>query len=1057
MPRLRTIVTTTFAVALLLLPLTEPAQAQAGDAEMSSARSFYAANGLLNRGHYELAVDEYRRFLQASPDHEQAAIARYGLGVSLFRLGRFDEASAELALLQSADGFAYRAEVLTILGQCHLMLRDLDAAVRCLSPVLTDYPSHELGDDAAVLLIEALYYRGQHEEASATSSLALDLWPDSPQRERAELFGAMADMALGEYGRATQRLRAMTRRFPNGEFAGHASLLLAQSLQRSSVLGEAAQQYRRVIQRAEEPFLPGALYGLGSILHQQEEHDAAGELIDEFLDRYPDDSLAAPARLLRGRIYFALQNYDEARGLFAQVADPESDYQEEALYWAAKCDLRSEEHTDAADGLRALLEEFPETERAAEIQFDLAVALSRAEETAAARAELGRFLRRFPDHELVPEALQLAATLEHAQERYEASRSLCQTFLTTCLDHPLAESVAFLAAENSYLLGEYERAVTDFSAFLAAYSRSDERANAIYRLGMALYRLERFEEAEPFLTLVGDARETPEDFRPALLALGDLHFQREQWPQVQAPLEDFLSFGLEQAGADDALLRLTLSLYRQEKYEPALAFCDLLINEFPGGVYQSQAVFERGQILVALQRPTEAAEAFLHVLDNADDASLAIHSLNHLGAIAMNQQRFDEAAEFFARVARDGDEDQIAPALFQQGQALMAAKDYKAAESVFATLLEEHSKSEHTSAAQAQRALALARLDEHAEALDQISATLERFPDDLAPALVASLLYEKAWCLRALEETDDAADAYRDLIEMQDGDELYLHALLELAELEADAQQHEEAARLLRILLDEAHASTITAMLHQQGAYRLGACAYELERFAEATTWLDTFIETYPEHDLVPSALLLCGEAHFKTGAHQRATVPLRDLIERFPDDDEVYGPALLRLGECLAALQHWARSEEAFRTYLEDLPDSELWFQAQFGVAWALENQGRFEAASAEYQHVVDRHNGATAARSQFQIGECLYAQDRYEDAARELLKVDILYAYPEWGAAALYEAGRCFEALNQPSQAVEQFQLVQEKHGGTQWAVLAGERLERLAAAPLPGRPGS
>jgi TolA-binding protein len=1056
-PRLRTIVATTFAVAFLLLPLTERARAQDGDAEMSSARSFYAANGLLNRGHYELAVDEYRSFLEASPAHEQAPIARYGLGVSLFRLNRLDEARAELAHLQSADGFAYRAEVLTILGQCHLMLHDLDAAVRCLSPVVTDYSNHELGDDAAVLLVEALYYDGKHAEASATSSLAVDIWPDSPLRERTELFGAMADMALGDYRQAAQRLRAMTRRFPNGDLAGHASLLLAQSLQRSSVLGEAAEQYRRVIRRAEEQFVPGALYGLGSILHQQDEHDAAGELIDEFLRRFPDDSLVVPARMLRGRIHFALQDHDEARALFTRVAASEGDHQEEARYWAAKCDLRTDEHAEAAQALRALLDEFPETERAAEIQFDLAVALSRSGETAEARAELGRFLGRFPDHALVPDAMQLAATLEHAQERYEASRSLCQTFLTTYVDHPLAESVAFLSAENSYLLGEYERSVTDFTAFLAAYSRSDERANAVYRLGMALYRLQRFDEAEPFLTVVGDARATPEAYRPALLALGDLHFQREQWPQVEAPLKDFLSFGLEQAGADDALLRLTLALYRQEKFEPALAFCDLLIGEFPDGSHQSQAVFERGQILVALQRPAEAAEAFLQVLDSADDASLAIHSLNQLGSITMNQQRFDEAAGFFGQVARDGDEAQVAPALFQQGQALMAAKEYEAAESVFATLTAEHPESERMGEALAQRALALARLDKHTQALDQISATLDGLSDDLAPALVASLLYEKAWCLRALEEREAAGDSYRDLIDMQSEDELYLHALLELAELEADEQQHEEAARLLRALLNDAHRSTITELLHQQGAYRLGVSEYELGRFAEATKWLDVFTGTYPEHDLVPSALLLCGEAHFKAGAHQRATIPLRDVIERFPDDDDVHGPALLRLGECMAALQHWARSEEAFRAYLDDVPDSELWFQARFGVAWALENQMRFQAAITEYQRVVDHHNGSTAARAQFQIGECLFAQDQYEDAARELLKVDILYAYPEWGAAALYEAGRCFEAHSQPSQAVEQFQLVQQKYGDTQWAVLAGERLERLAAAPLPGRPGS
>ena len=73
-----------------------------------------------------------------------------------------------------------------------------------------------------------------------------------------------------------------------------------------------------------------------------------------------------------------------------------------------------------------------------------------------------------------------------------------------------------------------------------------------------------------------------------------------------------------------------------------------------------------------------------------------------------------------------------------------------------------------------------------------------------------------------------------------------------------------------------------------------------------------------------------------------------------------------------------------------------------------------------------------------------------------REFLKVDIWYAYPEWSAAALYEAGRCFEELNQTAQAAEQFQRVRDEHGDTRWAALAAERLARLSPGALPGRPG-
>ncbi|MHC5002219.1 MAG: tetratricopeptide repeat protein, partial [Planctomycetota bacterium] len=73
---------------------------------------------------------------------------------------------------------------------------------------------------------------------------------------------------------------------------------------------------------------------------------------------------------------------------------------------------------------------------------------------------------------------------------------------------------------------------------------------------------------------------------------------------------------------------------------------------------------------------------------------------------------------------------------------------------------------------------------------------------------------------------------------------------------------------------------------------------------------------------------------------------------------------------------------------------------------------------------------------------------------AARELLKVDILYAYPKWSAAAIYEAARCFEELSNPVDARRHFQQVLDEYADTQWAVLATQRLEALSRPGLPGQ---
>ena len=113
---------------------------------------------------------------------------------------------------------------------------------------------------------------------------------------------------------------------------------------------------------------------------------------------------------------------------------------------------------------------------------------------------------------------------------------------------------------------------------------------------------------------------------------------------------------------------------------------------------------------------------------------------------------------------------------------------------------------------------------------------------------------------------------------------------------------------------------------------------------------------------------------------------------------------------------------------------------------------------ASEKYEEAITAYTLIAArnpknARAQFQIGECLFAGKKHDEAARELLKVDILYAYPEWSAAALYEAGRCFEALGQTVEARQQFTAVVERFEKSRWARLAQERLAVTTAGSLPG----
>lgn len=1032
-------------------------------------RDYLSATGLLNRGMNELAIAEYRKFLNEHGSHEKAPLARYGLGVALFRTKAYDEAIVELTNLNAPANFEFAAEAKLVLGQCQLEKHSHAEAAKSLGALLKSHPEHDLADDAAALQAEALYRGGDYKAVRAPVELLVSRWPQSALRERTEFFAALALVAQEDFIGAVKTLSDMAERFPQGQFADRVTLLLAQSQHRTGALDEARPRYQAVIERVQAgsggggggDLVAEAKFGLGTILQQQKQYDEAGKLFDQVIKDFPKHPLVGPAQLQRGRVWFELGEYEQAlasleradRVEHAPAAGPPQD---ETAYWIAKCRMRLGDPKDAAARLTRAIEQFPQSKLIAEMSYDRAVALKRSGDPEAGPA-LASFVSKFPDHSLAPDALYLHAVTEHEQQRYEQSGALCDAFLKRFKGGPLAAPVSFLAAENDFLSDKLAEAAQKYSRFIEAHPQDEQADEAKFRLGTALYRLDRAGEALQAFSHVVNGRQTPEAFRRGLLMVGDIHYQQGQWEQAAALLDDYLSFGTEQLSADDALLKRGLALGMMNHPDQALASFDAIVQQFPTSIHRVQAIFERGQILLAQKKHDAAAEAFNQVLQSKDNERFAPYATNHLASIALNQQQYDKAAELYAVVASsDSAKELAAEASFQRAQALMAARQFEAAAAAFATLVELHPKSERVPLAQAQRAIALARHGDEAGALKLIEALEKKHAEKLPAELLASIAYEKAWCLREQGKTDAAAEAYKALLAAHQRQPIAAHAMLELAELEAAAERHAEARDLLRQLrefvADQGMGKSVPASVKEQGTYRLAVASFKVGQFDEAASLCEELMRDYPNSALLASTHLFCGESLFNLNKIPQATQHFSTVVEKYKDDPACAN-SLLRLGECHAASGNWAESEKAFSVYLKRFADSELWFQAQFGHAFALENQQRPDDAIAGYRKVIERHSGPTAARAQFQIGECLFAKKKYDEAVRELLKVDILYAYPQWSAAALYEAGRCFEELAKPAEAKAQFEQVQDKYPDTEWAKLASQRLTAMSSRSTGG----
>ncbi|MEQ8850350.1 MAG: tetratricopeptide repeat protein [Phycisphaerales bacterium] len=1010
--------------------------------------SLQAGHGMLQRGLYDLAAQEYEGVLQDPGSPLEADEARYGLAVCSYRTGDLEGSLGQLERIRGVDGFGFAADAAVIRAHALFGLGRYEDAGRAFVALAEDHEDHAATPAGVALGVEALHRAGEDRAAVRFAEERGGLVSDDAASARMALFVGQSRERLGDLDGAVATLTPVARD-ASGSIADHAGLRLATILHRLGRLDEAQPWYERVAGGATDSVRPSALMGLGTVRRVQGDAEGALDAIGQLQRAFPEHE-SARAAYEAARARFDLGQFERAQAGLDALADADpGDLADEAAYWAAKAALRSGDAADASARLASAVDSFGSGPLGAEMRYDLGVALQRAGDAAASRDAYGAFRQRHADHDLVADALLAEASLSLDLDDPEGALERAETMLNEHGSHAEAPIAALIRGEALHRLGRFDDAVAQFATLVDLERLStDDRARAAYRLGLGLWRLGRHDDAARPLARVADGTQTDPRFREALLALGDGAFARRAWEEAESFLRDYLGLDPGAEGAADARLQLGLAIARQDRPDEARAMFEELLASEGGERHAAHATFELGQAHVELGDDAAARAALEAVLDMDGAERFEPYATRHLGAIAMRAGDGAEAATWYARAERSGEgvftgDELIEIATDRAGALVNAGDPAGAAESAA-----RYDGWEANPRARAWRAVALSRTGEHAPALDVARGTQT---DSLDAELAALLGYEVARSLRELGRDDEARSAYRELIENERAAVVRAHALADLGTSLLDAGELGEAADILE------RALAITDLpedLCRTAMYQTAWARLELGDARRAATLLDADTRQCELAELEAPGELVYGEALLALGRAGDAADRL--AIAASHRDAPSHETALLRLGEAQSRAQRWDASRETFETHLRDYPESDDWFRSRFGIGWALENAGEPEAAIEHYRALVEGHEGLMTVRAQFQIGECLFALGRHEEAARELLRVDVLYEPTEWTPAALFEAGRCFEAMNKVGEARAEYRAVVERFGDSDWAAMARDRLARLRSGAAPGRSG-
>lgn len=1003
-------------------------------AQDAALRTYYTANGLLNRGLFEEAAAEYQDFLATEPAGAEAAVARYGLAVSLAKLDRPEEALAHLDRLDAPRDFPFALDAAQLRGQLLYGLGRFADAAATLGALVRAVGDDPRAADAGGLWVECLHRQGEHREAvQRARALAETFAGEGRDLGRAELYGALSLSAIGRDEPAAEILHPLAER--QDEIGRSALLSLAATLVRLGEIERAGLAYERLASADDPRWSVPAQLGLAQVRRAQGRSAAAIPLLEELLRLYPEAPSAVDARLELGINLIETGEHEQGRKVLAELSRGDDlGLADHARYWLARSSLQTGDASGAAAALAEALESMPDSTIRAEMLYDLGIARSEAGETEAAVDAFDRVVREHPGHRLAQTATLAAATTLLRAGRHGEAQARAER---VDRDAPERAEAELVIAEAEAVLGRHDDTIERLREWLAAHHHHPASTRAHFRLAMSLAAEGDLGGAEEAGAAVFDADPVEPRFRTGLIAMGDAAFAQSAWPRAETWYRRAVEQGAEPRAA--AHLKLGLALARQGRHDEAIEWFTRA-NAFPAEQDTSaQILFESAQAHLFRGDDRSAAETLARLLDQAADSRFAPHAMQHLGGVAERAGDPEAAARWYRRAAQSGDEPLRAAALRDLARASLAAGDLDA--------VQQLSVESRDPDLRAYAGIASARAGDTERAVEQIDAALRS--DGLSREVRRAAQLERAWCVRRSGERAEALRTLEEIYAEDRTDRFAVFAALEAASLELEGDRAAEAREWIGRARDHMESDPALAgpAMRAQLDYTTARAAASRDDHQTVVDLLEHFRDSYPGSVLTPAADILLGDALIALDRPRLGAVAFERALEE--PDPELRAAAMLRLGDALGLAGDWERSRQVFADYLASHGDAPHAYQARFGLGWALEQSGDLDAAVESYREVIAEHNGPTAARAQFQIGECLFAQERYDEAVRELLRVDILYDYPQWSAAALYEAGRAFEQLRKLGEARRQYRETLERFADSEWAALAQERLERLSEA--------
>jgi TolA-binding protein len=1033
--------------AALLSPVgafAQDATEEKPEVDAAATRQYAAAAALQNRDQFELAAEEWQKFIADHPNDPRLPRGKHYLGVCLLKSGKPEAAEATLDLvLTQHPKYEVLDAVLLYLGiaqynqaQAGAAERYADAA-KTFASLVEKFPQGSQTAQALYYQGECLYAQGDKDGAARLYARVVNDFPQAANVPDAQYALGVALEESGKPAEAAKVYVAFLKKSAEHPLAHEVSLRYGETLFAAGNHAEAAKRFAAAANKEGFASADYAQLRLGAALYEQKQYAEAAKAYEQLGARFAESKHAPQAQLAAGKCWYLADQFDAARGALTKVSGDKG-MTSEAAHWIAKSLLREGQAAVALRGLeRVLPQATPEWQP--QLELDAADALYEiAERRGEAIPRYAQFAEARPDDALAPQALYMAAFTALQLGEHERAASYAGAFQKRYAENTLAADVGAVSAESALQLGRTEDAANAYEQLAARFTDHADRGRWLVRRGLCYFMAGKFDAAEAVLAPLAGKLPDAELSAEAAYLLGASQVERKQYDEAIKTLEPVVAKSAEWRQADETLLALAMAYQGANRAQEARAALQRLANEYPQSTVRDRGMYALAEQAYATQNYEDAARVYRQLLEQFPQSKLAPQTWYGLGWAQLSQGEAEPAVKTFTAMLERYPEHRLAAdARYARGAAKQQMKDFSGALADLQAYLEKNPEGAERSAAAFEIGLCQVGLQKHDEAAQTFERLLAADPDF---AQAGKVRYELAWALKSSGREKDASEIFKQLAQTQTDGPVAAESWYHVGEGAYSAGDFKEAAKAYFASQQKAGESD----LGEKAAHKLAWAYYRMEDFDKAQKAFKFQREKYADGPLAGDARFMEAEVLFKQQKYAEAREAYRQLGKL--SSPEFASLAALHGAQCAAQSQEWNESLRMAGEALASQPESAYAAELLYEQAWAQQNLGQQDEALKNYELATEKSGDEVAARARFMIGEICFERQQHGDAIKHFFKVAYGYAFPQWQANALYEAGRCFEVRKQKKQALESYQEIVQKFPESDKVPQAKKRIAEL-----------